>query len=104
GLKDIITGKRWWAHGPKGDAEPNAAAVSYWFKLTRTQGGVEYIPHLIDDNSGIGTQVVAGNVNKDKHPDLVVGNKRGTFLLLHQATKGSKSDYEKAHPKPVAAK
>jgi hypothetical protein len=104
GLKDIITGKRWWAHGPKGDAEPNAAAVSYWFKLARTQGGVEYIPHLIDDNSGIGTQVVAGNVNKDKHPDLVVGNKRGTFLLIHQATKGSKSDYEKAQPKPVAAK
>ena len=25
GLKDIITGKRFWAHGPTGDAEPNAA-------------------------------------------------------------------------------
>ena len=26
GLKDLVTGKRWWAHGPKGDADPNAPA------------------------------------------------------------------------------
>ena len=24
GLKDIVTGKRFWAHGPTGDPEPNA--------------------------------------------------------------------------------
>ncbi|HEX7859231.1 MAG TPA: VCBS repeat-containing protein [Verrucomicrobiae bacterium] len=104
GLKDIVTGKRWWAHGPKGDAEPNAAAVSYWFKLTRGsggKGGVEFTPYQMDDNSGIGTQVVAGNVNKDKLPDLVVGNKRGTFVLIHKAEKVSKADYEKAQPKAV---
>jgi len=101
GLKDIVTGKRWWAHGPKGDAEPNAAAVSYWFKLTRQGKDVEFVPHQIDDDSGIGTQVVAGNVNKDKYPDLVVGNKKGTFVLLHKAEKVSKSEYEKAQPKPA---
>ena len=104
GLKDIITGKRWWAHGPKGDAEPNAAPVSYWFKLTRGSSGVAYTPYLIDDNSGIGTQVVAGNVNKDKFPDLVVGNKRGTFVLIHQATKASQAEYDKAQPKPHSGK
>jgi hypothetical protein len=101
GLKDIVTGKRWWAHGPKGDAEPNAPAVSYWFKLTRDKKNVDFIPYQIDDDSGIGTQVVAGNVNQDKLPDLVVGNKRGTFVLLHQAQKAAKSDYEKAQPKPL---
>jgi hypothetical protein len=101
GLKDIVTGKRWWAHGPKGDAEPNAAPVSYWFKLSRAKNGIEFIPHQIDDNSGVGTQVVAGNVNKDKLPDLVVGNKRGTFVLLHQSKKVSKEEYEKAQPKPA---
>ena len=101
GLKDIVTGKRWWAHGPKGDAEPNAAAVSYWFKLTRGSSGPEFVPYLIDEDSGIGTQVVAGNVNKDSLPDVVVGNKRGTFVLLHKATKASKSEYEKAQPKPL---
>ena len=65
---------------------------------------MEFVPHLIDEDSGIGTQVVAGNINKDKLPDVVVGNKRGTFVLLHQATKASKGDYENAQPKPVATK
>lgn len=104
GLKDIVTGKRWWAHGPKGDAEPNADPVSYWFKLTRSSGGVDFVPYQIDGNSGIGTQVVAGNINKDKLPDVVVGNKRGTFVLLHKASKVSKSEYEAAQPKANGSK
>src|SRR5581483_2622380 len=33
GLPDIITGKRRWAHGPKGDIEPMATPVNYWFQL-----------------------------------------------------------------------
>ena len=36
GLLDIVTGKRFWAHGPTGDVEPNAPAVLYWFQLVRT--------------------------------------------------------------------
>ena len=35
GLMDFVTGKRFWAHGPKGDEEPNAPAVVYWFELQR---------------------------------------------------------------------
>ena len=31
GLKDILCGKRMWAHGPQGDIEPGAAPVLYWF-------------------------------------------------------------------------
>jgi putative membrane-bound dehydrogenase-like protein len=100
GLKDIITGKRFWAHGATGDAEANAAAVSYWFKLVRkADKSVDWVPYLIDDNSGVGTQLVVGDVNKDKLPDLVVGNKKGTFVLLHEAKKVSKEEWEKAQPK-----
>ena len=84
GLKDIVTGKRFWAHGPTGDAEPNAAAVVYWFRLTRTAGkGVDWVPQRIDDDSGIGTQVLAADVNGDKLPDVIVGNKKGTFVHIH---------------------
>ena len=42
------------------------------------------MPHLIDDNSGVGTQVVAGDINGDGLPDIVVGNKNGTFVHLHE--------------------
>src|SRR5258706_50010 len=83
-LKDIVSGKRWMAHGSHGDAEPMAAPVLYWFELKRTGGKVEWIGHQIDDNSGVGTQVVAGDINGDKTPDIVVGNKKGTFVFLSQ--------------------
>jgi hypothetical protein len=84
GLKDIVSGKRFWAHGPTGDADPNAAAVLYWFELKREGGKASYTAHLIDDNSGVGTQVVAGDINGDKKPDVVVGNKRGAFVFLRK--------------------
>jgi hypothetical protein len=102
GLKDIVTGKRFWAHGTHGDADPTAPAVLYWFKLERNADKtVDFIPYLIDDDSGIGTQVVAGDVNGDKLPDVVVGNKKGTFVHIHQVKKVSKEEWEKAQPQPV---
>ena len=85
GLLDILTGKRWWAHGPTGDAEPNAAPVVYAFLLRRAADGkASYVPHLIDETTGVGTQVYAADANGDGRPDIVVGNKRGTAVLMSQ--------------------
>ena len=84
GLKDIVTGKRFWSHGRTGDPDRNDAAVLYWFKLARNADRtVDFIPFLIDNASGVGTQVVAGDINGDSLPDIVVGNKNGTFVHLH---------------------
>ena len=88
GLKDIITGKRYWAHGPTGDAKPNDPAVLYWFQLKRGDGGkVTWTPHKIDDDSGVGTQVVATDLNGDKLGDVIVGNKKGQFVFVQQPKK-----------------
>lgn len=83
GVRDIVTGKRHWAHGPKGDPDPLGAAVLYWFQTKRSDKQLDFIPHLVDNNTGVGTQVVAADVNNDKLPDIIVGNKLGTFILVH---------------------
>ena len=89
GLKDIITGKRFWAHGPKGDADSQGPAVLYWFELKRaSNGSVTYVPHQVDDNSGVGTQFAVGDLNGDKRVDIVIGNKKGGFVFL-QANKAA---------------
>ncbi len=86
GLTDFVTGKRFWAHGKDGpDPESNEPAVLYWFQLKRLPGGqVDFIPHLVDDNSGVGTQVTVGYVTNKKYPDIVVGNKKGVFIFKHE--------------------
>jgi hypothetical protein len=81
GLKDLVTGKRWWSHGRN---EPGAdkPAVLYWFEAKRGSDGMtRFIPHQIDDDSGIGTQFVVDDFNGDKLPDVVVANKKGVFVF-----------------------
>jgi hypothetical protein len=105
GLMDIVTGKRFWAHGKDGpDPDSNSAAVLYWFKLVRpAKGQAEFIPHLIDDDSGVGTEVTAGIVSNPKYPDVVVGNKKGVFVFKHEVKEVTRAEWEKAQPKPLPA-
>ncbi len=81
GLPDIITGKRWWAHGPSGDEAPGDPAVLFWFELTRKDGQPVWTPHEIDHDSGVGTQFEVGDVNGDGLPDIAISNKKGVFLF-----------------------
>ena len=82
GLTDLVTGKRFWAHGPQGDADPGGEPVLYWWELTRDDDGARFVPHKIDGASGVGTQVHVGDVTGDGKPDVVVGNKRGAFVAV----------------------
>ena len=47
------------------------------------------------------TQVVAGDFTGDKKPDIVVGNKKGTFVFIQETRKVTKAEWEKAQPKPA---
>jgi hypothetical protein len=47
--------------------------------------GVRYVPHRIDDASGVGTQIAVGDLDGDGRPDLVTGNKKGGFVFLQEA-------------------
>jgi len=84
GLKDLITGKRKWGHGPSGDVEPNAPMVLYAFQLTRNQGQVKYIPHPIDSASGIGTELVVKDMDGNGLDDILIGNKNGAYIFFKE--------------------
>lgn len=81
GMPDLITGKRFYAHNGKdpGGKEP---AVLYWYELKQNDDHTPYwIPHQIDDNSGVGLQLVVQDMNGDNRKDIVISNKKGVFLF-----------------------
>lgn len=81
GVMEFVTGKRFWAHGPTGDVEPNAPALLVWYKLSRSGGRVTWTRHVVDDDSGVGTQFVVTDVNRDGRLDIVTSNKKGVFYF-----------------------
>lgn len=84
GVKDIVTGKRYWAHNGH-DPDERGHRVIYWYQTKRDgKGGVDFVPHLVDAESGVGVDVQVGDVNGDKLPDIVVGNKAGVFILTQE--------------------
>ena len=84
GLKDIVTGKRRWAHGPTGDVEPNAEPIVAWFRLIRDGTRARYEPHVVDRSSGVGVQIYAGDVNGDGRTDILTASKLGVFAFLQK--------------------
>ncbi|MDQ3395831.1 MAG: VCBS repeat-containing protein [Bacteroidota bacterium] len=79
GLPDLVTGKRYFAHMGKdlGGTEP---AVLYWFEFIPGTNP-KWIPHLIDNDSGVGVQVVTEDINNDGLVDIVIANKKGVFFF-----------------------
>ncbi|MFO0865624.1 MAG: hypothetical protein U0744_13395 [Gemmataceae bacterium] len=89
-MKDFVTGRRWWAHGPGGDDHPADPAYLYWFQVSKGRDGIlNLTPHMIDDDSGIGTQFATQDVNGDGLPDVIISNKKGVFLFI-QVREGGK--------------
>jgi putative membrane-bound dehydrogenase-like protein len=85
GIKDIITGKRYFAHNGN-DPGAHQLPLLVWFKTIRDAGGVRFEPHVIDKTAGVGTQLTVEDINGDKRPDIIVGNKRGTVVLINRAS------------------
>lgn len=80
GIPDFVTGKRFWAHNGN-DPGAREPAVLYGFETVRSENGsVDFVPHLIHDNSGVGIHVLAVDVNGDGLMDVVGGSKKGVFV------------------------
>ena len=86
GIRDIVVGKRYWAH-EEGyvDPDPMGAPVLYIFKTVRNKqapGGATFVPELVHNRSGVGSTVLTADVNKDGAMDIVTGTKLGIFTFL----------------------
>ena len=84
GLPDLITGKRFFAHQGK-DPGGLEEAVMYWYELSHDEkGNPSWTPHIIDNNSGLGLQVVIEDMNMDGRPDIITANKKGVFVFYQK--------------------
>ncbi len=78
----LFTGKRFWAHGPKGDANPLALPLVIGLTWAKdATGNVVFTTRVADDDSGIGTQFAVADLNGDRRPEIVTANKKGVHVL-----------------------
>jgi hypothetical protein len=83
GLKDIVTGKGWWVHPPVfNDPDYSGTPYLHVWKLVRDAKGAHFEPHLVDDKIGTGRQFQVGHLDKNGTLDIVIGGKKGLFVLL----------------------
>lgn len=80
GKLDIVTGKRFWAHNGHDPGE-NEPVLLVWFKAIAGASGLRFVPNVIDDNSGVGTQVVCKDIDKNGLLDVLSISKRGIHVL-----------------------
>ncbi|MGV3557226.1 FG-GAP repeat domain-containing protein [Larkinella arboricola] len=83
---DLVTGKRYYAHNGKVDPGEDDPAVLYWFEF-KPGKNPSWIPHEIDNDSGVGLHVTVEDLNGDKLPDITVGNKKGVHIFEQQKRK-----------------
>jgi hypothetical protein len=84
GLKDLVTGKRYWSHG-RSEPGSGGQALLYWFKARKGADGTTiFTPHVVDDDSGIGTQFQIIDMNGDGKLDIVTSSKKGVYVHLQQ--------------------
>lgn len=100
GLKDIVTGKTYWSHHRQSPLW-NAGAVVYYFRLVREDSGIDWVPHRLDDQAGIGRQLGVFDVNQDDLPDIVVGGMKGCHVLVQNRKEVDSATWQDAQPQPI---
>ena len=85
GIPDFIVGKRLHSHLESyTDPDPFGPPVLYWFRTVRNPkapGGAEFKPELIHNRSGVGSTILAVDLNKDGAMDIVTSTNRGTYIF-----------------------
>jgi hypothetical protein len=85
GITDLIVGKRFWSHRDDYlDPDAYGPAVLYWYRTVRkpkAPGGAEFVPELVHNRSGAGSDIFAADINKDGAMDILTATRFGTFVF-----------------------
>ena len=110
GVKDIITGKRAWAHlDSYSDPDSMGAAVLYWFKTIRdpkAPGGARFVPELIHNRSGVGSMIPGGRSEQGRRDRHHGGNQSRRAIssgALQPAAGGPRELRRRRHQRPAAS-
>ena len=99
GIPDFIVGKRYFSHlDDFFDPDPYGPPVLYVYHTVRdpkAPGRARFVPELIHNRSGAGSDVLAVDLNKDGKIDIVSSTDRGTFIFWNTAGKGKSSAQKK---------
>ena len=91
GITDFIVGKRYWAHrDTRLDPDPYGPPVLYWYRTVRNPkapGGAEFVPELLHNRSGTGSDVFSADLNKDGRLDIITATRFGTFIYWNNLKK-----------------
>jgi hypothetical protein len=92
GIPDFVVGKRQWSHHESFlDPDPYGPPVLYAYVTMRdpkAPGGARFVPELIDNASGAGSQVVAVDMNKDGILDVLTTGANGSFIFFGKPRAG----------------
>ena len=95
GVPDFIIGKRYFSHHESFlDPDPYGPPVLYVYRTVRNKlapGGAEFVPELVHNQSGAGSQILAVDLNGDGGIDLVTSTVHGTFVFFGKARTAPKS-------------
>jgi hypothetical protein len=99
GITDFIVGKRYFSHLDTNlDPDPRGAPVLYWYRTVRNKqapGGAELIPQLVDTHSGVGSDVLALDLNHDGATDIITSTRFGSFIYWGTPHRGNGSQAKK---------
>lgn len=99
GVEDFIVGKRFWSHLDNFyDPDPYGPPVLYWYRTVRdakAPGGARFVPELIHNRSGVGSDILAVDLNKDGVIDLVSATRSGTFIFWGKRNGANVADRRK---------
>ena len=84
GIPDLITGKRYLAHTGNDPGWDDPVELLWLEPTVNKAGQVEWVIETIDIGVGVGTQIEIQDIDKDGMEDILVSNKKGTYVFMQE--------------------